>query len=253
MLLATHRRMYGRDSLTLGSRESVEGLGYFQNKGRQRWVKIGRGSALQELGDTTLPVLIYVHGYDNKHAKIFRRLQRLESNYGLKALGFSWPSWGLYAKQQARAEASVDEFRRLLGDLATIGLDSKKVTLMTHSMGNHLLKAYAESDRAQRGHELSFIARIILFAADVSGATHGTWLSRLSTHAESWVISNEQDSVLTVAEGLIGRHGRDRRLGRGQHVGKVAGVRYLDCTRAKAIGSDHSYFQGRLLRVNATL
>ena len=216
-----------------------------------RWASLGMQAAQQRLAQSVSPLVIYVHGFDNHHAKIFRRLRRLEINFGVESLGFAWPSWGPYPKQQKRAEASLDAFAEMLADVAAVTLGAPHVTLVTHSMGNHLLQRHVEATGASNG--LGFVDRVVLFAPDVAGRGHHDWTRELRPKREVWTVYNDHDSVLTWAEGLGGAHGNQRRLGRGGHAGDDGAIQYVDCTNAQGLVTAHSYFQGPAFNGNPQL
>lgn len=267
MLVATNRTIRGTGKRR---RELGNGIGkqlvYLSsnpktNAKNKKWKYLGPSgkdsrAALVEVRDAGKPIVVYIHGWGNGNNKIHRRLRCLEDDYGVRTVGFAWPSKGRPPrKQQDKAKRSIEFLSDFLVDLARVGFEKKKVTLLTHSMGNYVMQMLAEHGSEAQKTPLKVFERWVLMAADVSWDHHRQWIAGDFMPTDRWVIHREPDMVLDAAEGLDNHIDDARRLGRGGSTaaGGQAETNYLDCTSIRAangITTSHSYFLGKQLDKN---
>ena len=124
------------------------------------------------------------------------------------------------------------------------------VNLLCHSMGNYLLK-YALTPSGSSLRELSF-DNIALVAADTNNPGHNHWVQSLPVRNRLYVVINENDYALRWSRRKPGDAQKERL---GHHLRNLCAdnAYYLDVTRSKGVGKDHSYFRGKAVQDNATL
>jgi len=124
------------------------------------------------------------------------------------------------------------------------------LNLICHSMGNYVLK-YASKPSGSSLRKLVF-DNICLVAADVNNPGHESWVQTLPSRGRLYVVINENDSALKWSRRKPGAEQLERL---GNHLRNLyaANAYYIDVTRNKGVGSEHSYFKGRSVRKNATL
>lgn len=127
---------------------------------------------------------------------------------------------------------------------------STTVNLLCHSMGNYVLK-YASLPGSSALRSLVF-DNICLVAADTNNPGHETWVEALPVRNRLYVVINENDGALKWSRRKPGDE-QEERLG--HHLRNLAArnAHYIDVTRMRGVGSEHSYFKGRTARDNATL
>jgi len=86
--------------------------------------KSGHGAGSRKAGRN---LLLFVHGYNNDMTDILNRAERLEQNYNVEVITFSWPANGgglhgvlSYKSDKRDALASVGAFNRVLEKLETL-------------------------------------------------------------------------------------------------------------------------------------
>ncbi len=125
-----------------------------------------------------------------------------------------------------------------------------KLNLLCHSMGNYLLKhTLMTSDSLTRNLVFD---NICLIAADANNKNHQKWVGKLDVRNRCYVVINENDSALKASRIKPG----DEQLARLGHYTKKLNSQnayYIDLTRAKGVGSEHSYFKGDAIKSNTTL
>jgi esterase/lipase superfamily enzyme len=124
------------------------------------------------------------------------------------------------------------------------------LNLLCHSMGNYVLK-YATIPSSSSLRRICF-DNIALVAADADNPDHEVWVERLPTRNRLYVVINENDYALQWSRRKPGDEQQERL---GHHLRNLvaANAYYLDVTRSKGVGSDHSYFHGGAVKGNQTL
>ncbi len=150
---------------------------------------------------------------------------------------------------QARHPTFDDAARRMLTRKLLAECDIT-LNLLCHSMGNYVLK-YASQPGNSKLRELVF-DNIAMVAADVNNPGHADWLPRMPVRNRFYVVINENDSALAWSRRKPG----DEQLARlGHHLRNLDAPNavYIDVTRNKGVGDEHSYFKDKPVEGNATL
>lgn len=140
---------------------------------------LGAGEWLTQLGQrvdatsTPADVLVFVHGFNNDNADVFRRAAQLAYDAGFNGpvLAYDWASRGelaAYTADEATAERSVPDFRRFLRRVAD-STHARRIAIVAHSMGTRLV-SYALRDLGDTATRFR-IDQVIFAAADIDSAT----------------------------------------------------------------------------------
>jgi esterase/lipase superfamily enzyme len=124
------------------------------------------------------------------------------------------------------------------------------LNMLLHSMGCYLLK-YALRPSSAASRELIF-DNITLAAADANNAAHEVWVEELRVRNRLYITINENDFALEWSRRKPG----DEQLARlGDYLLNLiaTNARYLDVTRADAVGNAHNYFTGEPVQRNQGL
>jgi len=124
------------------------------------------------------------------------------------------------------------------------------LNLLCHSMGNYLLK-YALQPGDSSLAQLVF-DNVALVAADANNTDHARWLERVQVRNRVYVVINENDSALKWSRRKPGKE-QSARLGHYLKELLAGNATYLNVTRAKGVGKEHSYFKGKPVRSNTRL
>ncbi|HOX24497.1 MAG TPA: alpha/beta hydrolase [Candidatus Krumholzibacteria bacterium] len=119
-----------------------------------------------------------------------------------------------------------------------------RLTLLTHSMGNYLLKKTLET--STNAPYTAAFDNVVLAAADTNNLDHRLWVDRLEARRRIYVTINEDDFALTASRLKPG----DRQLARLGHYRRRLDseiARYVDFTGADRVGNSHSYFADKAL------
>lgn len=148
-------------------------------------------------------------------------------------------------KHPDNGEAANALFSRLLEKQCKVTLN-----LMCHSMGNYVLK-HATRPSGSALRELVF-DNVSLVAADANNPEHEQWVQLLPTRNRLFVVINENDQALSWSRRKPGAEQLERL---GHHLKNLVARNawYIDVTRNRGVGSDHSYFKGAPAEDNATL
>ena len=216
------------------------------------------------------PCVLFVHGFNTDFEAVLVRGRRLELDYKVEVVAFTWPSNGRttaagrlggvasYKSDKRDAARSVVAFDRTLEKLdaylrrhqaATKACD-QRVSLFMHSMGNYLFKHLMKSSVYQG--ETSLFDNVVLCAADVNNAGHASWLDRVAYRRRLYVTINEDDKALFASRAKFGEQ-QKARLGHYTQNLTSANAVYLDFTRSGAVDDSHSYFVGAPIKKNASV
>ena len=124
------------------------------------------------------------------------------------------------------------------------------LNLLCHSMGNYVLK-YASKPGNSSLRGLVF-DNIGLVAADANNPGHETWVQSLPARNRLFVVINENDGALKWSRRKPGDEQKERL---GHHLRNLyaSNAYYIDVTRNRGVGSEHSYFKGKSVLKNSTL
>ena len=124
------------------------------------------------------------------------------------------------------------------------------VNLLCHSMGNYVLK-YGTLSSSSSLRSLAF-DNIALVAADANNPGHESWVEALPVRNRLYVVINENDGALKWSRRKPGDEQKERL---GHHLRNLVARNacYIDITRNRGVGSEHSYFKGDTVKQNAKL
>lgn len=177
---------------------------------------------IDQLGDSR-PIVFFVHGRGKHPEKGLGYLPEFEDRYGIKVLMFDWPSW---INQISRPEKkAVIAGRHLSNCISSFSnfknknrkiFEGRKVFLMVHSMGNVVLKSFAENYLKSRKFEKIFYSTI-LNAPDVPAFKHSTWVDKLFSISKNIYITNNVEDLVLIGSKIVDY--KDRKIFRGNRLG----------------------------------
>lgn len=177
---------------------------------------------------------------------LHRTVEKIGSYHAMLTAGLQQSQW---KKAQQRHpnnnEKAYALFTRLVEQHCDLSLN-----LLCHSMGNYVLK-YASKPGNSGLRQLVF-DNVSLVAADANNPGHDEWLEQIPARNRIYVVINENDHALKWSRRKPGDEQKERL---GAHLRNlVAGnAYYVNVTRNRGVGSDHSYFKGSAVAGNATL
>lgn len=148
-------------------------------------------------------------------------------------------------KHKNNRERAQLHFTRMLSHQCDATLN-----LLCHSMGTYVLK-YAAKPSSSSLRSLVF-DNIGLVAADVNNPGHEHWLQNLPCRNRLYVVINENDNALSWSRRKPGAEQKARLGHHLRHLG-AENAYYLDVTRNRGVGDEHSYFKGEIIRKNTRL
>ena len=168
---------------------------------------------------------------------LHRAIDKIGQYHGLLTEGLQKRLWATATKAESKNHESARAlFAQSLEQNCTTTLN-----LMCHSMGNYVLKhATVSSDSATR--RLTF-DNVCLVAADVNNPEHDSWVEHVPSRRRLYVVINENDRALKWSRIKPGDEQKER-LGHHLKNLNANNAYYIDVTRNKNVGSEHSYFKG---------
>ena len=168
---------------------------------------------------------------------LHRTVKKVEEYHGLLTQGLQERLW----KEAVDGESENHQNARArFGQLIEESCKTK-LSLMCHSMGNYVLK-YATLPSESHTRKLVF-DNVCLIAADVNNPEHETWVECIPARNRLYVSINENDRALKWSRF---KPGAEQKARLGHHLRNLVAKNayYLDVTRNKNVGSEHSYFHG---------
>lgn len=152
-------------------------------------------------------ILLYVHGRKKNIEKEWKNLATLEKTFNVKIVMFHWPAWSsVITRPVGAAEDASIEFGDALKEISDYKRHNsdefitKKISLLTHSMGNTVLRHYTlnyyNSDNLQDDDQSPLFDNFIASAPDVPMLDHKKWLSMVTFAKSRFVMMNNGDAVL---------------------------------------------------------
>jgi hypothetical protein len=203
--------------------------------------------------------LIYVHGKgDGEPTETLGELAELIGWYGVRPLVLHWrPCGGGWPDDGA--EAAGPALVTLLENLKTRRPQpTKPVVLLGQSMGNFAIQYVGKS--VQKGRldlPANLLKTVVLSAAAIEAKNHHVWLQILAQKAETYVVINEDDNILQLADVFKLRKPLGRKL---NGVTLANNVTYIDLSGlrkgfhryyrpdSKEVPPNVKAFYGRVLR-----
>jgi len=174
-------------------------------------------------------VIVFVHGYNTRHAEGIYRLAQLAHDLKLPgvAVHYAWPSAGeplVYAYDRDSALFARDGLEALLTEVAATGPD--RIILIAHSMGSLLtMETLRQIAIGRRGDLMGRIGGVVLISPDVDLDVFRSQARRIARLPQPFLIlTSQRDRALAVSALLTGQH---ERLG---HIGDVSKLAEFDVT-----------------------
>ena len=222
--------------------------------------KCFRSALAKTIKNTDKPLVIFITGRGMHPWKSISKqlLSKLEKQYNVNALIFTWPSWcGIKCLPFSQARHSADIFLKLLYAIDRTlkeNQQSKQIlTLFSHSMGSSVLEGISTYPLESLPHNL--FDNILIDASASSQKGHTVWLEKLTFARHLFVVSNQGDAALKCLESDIVHSGVTKtfckdfklspRLGRWgaektYHKSRISNTHYVDFT--KELGDMHKYY-----------
>ena len=150
-----------------------------------------------------------------------------------------------YKKHPDNPHAAASLYTRLVERDCSV-----KINLLSHSMGNYVLKhTFSTSENATS--QLVF-DNICLVAADANNQDHIKWVGELDVRKRVYVVINENDAALKASRI---KPGKEQKARLGHYLKKLnsPNASYIDLTDVKHIGFEHTYFKGAPVKKNKKL
>lgn len=165
-------------------------------------------------------VIIFVHGYNNSFDSALASAADLQKRLHCPAIIFSWPSSEAlqgYVWDECNIEWSLPHFRKLLSEFES-NVGSRKLTLISHSMGNRLV-FWSLARRSEQSHchgeEPAKFQDVVLTSPDIDTGTFKAYASAIAENAdETWILTSENDNALRASNAVhkrkrLGQPGQD--------------------------------------------
>ena len=208
-------------------------------------------------------IIIYVHGRGRAIDEKWATIKELEETYNARMVMFHWQSWtSMTVRPTDKAAASADELGEVFKQIKDYKdanpaiFEHKRISLLTHSMGNVVLRDFVEKEHKS---DLNDSAGRPLFnswvsvGADEGLTDHKQWVSAIDFAEKKFVTMNDNDLVLRLSYMLdikaLAPQFYKLGLGfRNLHLTKKtiaqytsADTTYIDLS--KSLGRDHRYFE----------
>lgn len=154
-------------------------------------------------------ILFYVHGRSRTLEKEWNNINKIEEIYNVKVLMLHWDSWSNAVDRPV--ENTVIASGYLLQALNYINsyknrnkhkLQNKKFIMMTHSMGNIIMKNYMENYFSSAFLSKDLFDSLILNGSDTPFTGHKKWVEKIKFSPEIIITMNKNDSVLLASRTL---------------------------------------------------
>lgn len=206
-------------------------------------------------------IVFYVHGRNHHVEKEWKKLQVMESTYNVKVVMLHWNAWSsMISRAVAGAEEAAGPLSEAFREIREFKeshmefFESKKISLLCHSMGNLVLKNFTEKYLANNQYNLEapLFENYLGVSADVPLKDHREWLSKFNLAKNKNIVMNNRDIVLLLSYtlDLTAKNPFQYRLGLGfdNYPGKkdqiksklVPDVTYIDLSGV--LESQHGYF-----------
>lgn len=151
-------------------------------------------------------ILLYIHGRNREVADEWKSLKILEKTYNVRILMFDWPAWSsLMSRPVKKAEAASLDLISVLNAFKEFKNNyrpEKKISLLTHSMGNIVFSHFMQNHYAADLHTddgQPLFENYISNAADLAMKGHTKWLSKIDFVKRRYVLMNNRDIVLLLS------------------------------------------------------
>ena len=204
---------------------------------------------------TKKDVVFFVHGNNQTPIKNLEKAHKIEKNFGVEVIVFSWPSrpphegiplwekkkrYKIAIKNAEISKVALDKSFEKLNDYLQLYSTpdcTTSISLIVHSLGNYLFKSLIISPEEYR-NETSIFTNIILHQADTHANSHEKWVDEIAAGQRVYITINEHDSILKLSEKIHGKErvgNKDRGLNSNQAY-------YINLTNAPDVHKSHDIF-----------
>jgi esterase/lipase superfamily enzyme len=194
-------------------------------------------------------ILVFIHGFDQPFMRSMMKAAKLEAEFDVQVVLFSWPSHppvpktfiGRKAlryvsnKSRRRAKRSAPaliQALKMTSEAFAAVHGNRTLNVLAHSMANLVLKRAFEYD-AEYAAKLPF-TNVLLHQAEVPAKGHSVWTDKLNS-ANTFVTINENDFALK-ALWLV----KSARLGSSLNHLESDNITYVDLTQASDVENRHT-------------
>ena len=186
--------------------------------------------------------LVYVDGHGKTFDQILERGFELSNRFNINLLIFDWPTDYIALRKTANnADEITPVFVRTMADLDHLrrkSSDQSSISVIFHSMGNHILKNIVEQ-HFQDYLPGSMFSNIIMNAAAVKQFNHTHWVRKLHIQERIYITINDEDKTLHGAMVLR----MARQLGTGYKGDPASKAIYVNFSEIAT--TEHNLFLGR--------
>ena len=211
-------------------------------------------------------IVFYVHGRSHTMEKEWNKLPVLESKYNIKVVMLHWESWTSMLSRPVKhseeaAPALAEAFQEIqkFRDSHQDTFETKKITLLCHSMGNLVLKNFVEQQLPlalnSNLNDHPIFDNYVSAGADVPLIDHHKWLSQIKFAKKKYIMMNNRDIVLLFSyfldlKVLDPNHyklglGFDNFQGKEDQIKEKLSIDTTYVDLSHTVKADHGYFVGR--------
>ncbi|MEQ1724078.1 MAG: alpha/beta hydrolase [Pseudobdellovibrio sp.] len=169
------------------------------------------GAALDKAFSYNQPVLLFVHGRGNEPNKSLvsgtfvegGAVRKLETQYKVRVLMFNWESKAFMYDRSAplsRMPAAGESLKKVLTSLknylALPQNQSKKLTMLAHSMGSIVVQTMVQQQGGWPVASRPLFSQVVLTSPDADNVKHWEWLNDVSQNEKVFVTINRDDDIL---------------------------------------------------------
>jgi hypothetical protein len=186
--------------------------------------------------------LVYVDGHGKTFDQILERGFEVSRRFNINLVIFDWPTDYLALRKTAyNADEIAPTFVSAMADLDHLirrSFSQSAISVMFHSMGNHILKNIVDQ-RLQDYLPHNMFSNIIMNAAAVKQFRHNRWVGKLHIQDRIYITINDEDRPLHGAMVLR----MARQLGTGYKGNPAGNAIYVNFSEIATI--EHNLFLGR--------
>lgn len=163
------------------------------------------------IGTSSKPFVFFISGRGQHPSKELEHklLPKIEQQYGVTAVMFTWPSWcGPRCFPQQKALESSNALLDILQIVESLKQEDKvdrPYALLTHSMGAFVLQGLTNLSINELPGDL--FDNIIVSAAAVQNKDHKNWINKINFGLQIYITANQNDKSLRCLESDIGGFG----------------------------------------------
>lgn len=154
-------------------------------------------------------IIIYIHGRGRAIDEKWDTIKNLEDTYNAKMIMFHWQSWSsMTSRPTDKATDAIDELAEVFKQIKEYKeanpeiFQHKKISLLTHSMGNVVLRDFVEKEYKHDlndSHGTPLFNSWVSVGADEGLTDHKAWVGAIDFAAKKYVTMNDGDLVLRLS------------------------------------------------------